>query len=101
MLTCTPLRQGLLQWPKKKGVHPKASKSKLKADRPDRWNDFNFKNVAGNNTTSHTVTGRTLLTSPGVADTYIFLMNTCNSLPDSYQQRVIKNTLAKVKWQIE
>jgi len=41
MFTCTALRHALLEWQKNKGVHPKASKSKLKADRPDRSNYFN------------------------------------------------------------
>jgi hypothetical protein len=45
--------------------------------------------------------GRTLLNSPGVADTYTFLMNTWNILPESYQQRVYNNTLATVKRQIQ
>jgi len=45
--------------------------------------------------------GRKLLTSPGVADTYTFLMNTWNTLPESYQQRVYNNTLAAVKRQIQ
>jgi len=47
------------------------------------------------------VTGRKLLTSPGVADTYTFLMNTWNTLPESNQQRVYNNTLATVKRQIQ
>jgi hypothetical protein len=38
MFTCTALRHTLLEWQKNKGVHPKASKPKLKADRPDCWN---------------------------------------------------------------
>jgi hypothetical protein len=42
-----------------------------------------------------------LLTLPGVADTYTFLMNTWNTLPESYQQRVYNNTLATVKHQIQ
>jgi len=45
--------------------------------------------------------GRKLLTSPGIVDTYTFLMNTWNTLPESYQQRVYKNTLATVKCQIQ
>jgi len=45
--------------------------------------------------------GRKLLTSPGVADTYTFLMNTSNTLPERYTQRVYKNTLATVKRQIQ
>jgi hypothetical protein len=32
---------------------------------------------------------------------YTFLMNTCNTLPESYQQRVYKNTLATVKRKIQ
>ena len=45
--------------------------------------------------------GRKLLTSPGVADTYRFLMNTWNTLLVRYQQSVSKNTLAKVKYRIQ
>jgi hypothetical protein len=47
MFTCTALRHALLEWQKNEGVHPKASKSKLKADRPDRSNYFNHKNDGG------------------------------------------------------
>jgi hypothetical protein len=32
MFTGTALRHGLLEWQKKNGVHPNASKSKLKAE---------------------------------------------------------------------
>jgi len=39
--------------------------------------------------------------SPGVADTYTFLMNTWNTLLESYQQRVYDNTLGTVKRQIQ
>jgi len=46
-------------------------------------------------------TGPKLLTSPGIADTYTFLNNTWNTLPESYQQRVYNNTLATVKRQIQ
>jgi len=46
-------------------------------------------------------TGPKLLTLPGIADTYTFLMNTWNTLPESYQQRVYNNTLATVKRQIQ
>jgi len=42
-----------------------------------------------------------LLSLPGAADTYILLMNTWNTLPESYQQRVSNNTLATVKCQIQ
>jgi hypothetical protein len=47
MFTCTALRHALLEWQKNKGVYPKASKSELKADRPDRLNYFNHKNDGG------------------------------------------------------
>jgi len=47
MFTCTGLRHALLEWQQKQGVHPKASKSKLKAKRPDRSNYFNYKNASG------------------------------------------------------
>jgi len=101
MFTCTALRHALLEWQKNKGVHPKASMSKLKADRPDRSNYFNFKNDGGKNASCCAATGRKLSTSPGVAETYAFLMNTWNTLPESYQQRVYNNTLATVKHQIQ
>jgi len=101
MFTCTALRHALLEWQKNKGVYPKASKSKLKADRPDHSNYFNYKNDIGKIASCCSVTGRKLLTSPGVADTYTFLMNTWNTLLESYQQRMYKNTLATVKRQIQ
>jgi hypothetical protein len=41
MFTCTALRLALLEWQKNKGVHPKASKSRLTTGRPDRSNYFN------------------------------------------------------------
>jgi len=101
MFTCTALRHATLEWQKNKGVYPKASKSKLKADRPDRLNIFNHKNDGGKIASCCTVMGRKFFTSPGVADTYRFLMNTWNTLPESYQWRVYNNTLATVKRQIQ
>jgi hypothetical protein len=101
MFTCTALRHALLEWQKNKGVHLKASKSKLKVDRPDRSNYFNCKNDGGKIVSCCAVTGGKLLTSPGVADPYTFIMNTWNTLPESYQQRVYTNTLATVKRQIQ
>jgi hypothetical protein len=101
MLTCTALCHALLEWPKNKGVHPKASKSKLKADRPDRLNYFNYKNDGSKIASCCAATGHKLLTSPGFPDMYTFLTNTWNTLPESYQQRVYKNTLATVKHQIQ
>jgi len=101
MFTCTGLRHALLEGQKNKGVHPKASKSKLKANRPDSSNYLHYKNDGGKNASCCAAMGRKLLTSPGVADTYPFLMNTWNTLPESYQQRVYKNSLATVKRQIQ
>jgi len=46
-------------------------------------------------------TGCKLLTSPVIADTFTYLLNTWNTLPESYQQRVYNNTLATVKRQIQ
>jgi len=69
MFTCTALCHALLQWQKNKVIHPKASQSKLKEDRPDRSNYFNYKNVRGQNASCCTATGPKLVTSPGVADT--------------------------------
>jgi hypothetical protein len=101
MFTCTALNHALLEWQKQKGVHRKASKSKLKADRPDRSNYFDCKNDGGKIMSCCAVTGRKLLTSPGVAETYTLLMNTCNTLPESYQQRAYHTTLGTVNRQIQ
>jgi hypothetical protein len=73
----------------------------LKADRPDHSNYFNHKNEGGKNASCCAATVRKLITLPGIGDTYSFLMNTWNTLPESYQQRVYNNTLATVKQQIE
>jgi len=101
MIKCTALRYALVEWQRNKGVHPKVSKSKLKVDRPDSMNYFNYKNDGGKNASCCAATGRKLSTSPGVADTYTFLINAWNTLLESYQQRVYKNTLATVKRQIQ
>jgi len=94
MFTCTGvLRHAPLEREKNKGIHPKASKSKLTAHRPDCLNYFNYKNDSGKNTSCCAARGRKLSTSPGVADTYAFFRNTWNTLPESYQQRVYKTLL--------
>jgi len=100
MSTCTGLHHALMEWQKDQGVHPKACKSKLNAHRPDRSNYFNHTTDSGKNESCCTATGPKLLTSPGIADTYTLLMNTWNTLPKSYQQRVYKNSLTTVKHQI-
>ena len=97
MCICTSLHHALLEWQKHNGIHLKASKSKLKADRPDRSNYSNYKNDGVQIASSCAARGRNLLTLPGVANPSTFLMNTWNTLPECYQQRVYKNTLATVK----
>jgi hypothetical protein len=101
MFSCTKLRHALLEWQKNKVVQPKASKSMLKANRPDRSNYFNHRNDDGKISSCCAVTGRKLLILFGVADTYTFIMNTWNTLPESYQQRVINIILNTVKCQIQ
>jgi len=101
MFTCTVFCHALLEWQKTKVVHPKASMSKLRGDRPDRSNYFNNKTAGGKNTSCSTATGRKLFTLPGIANTHTFLMNTWNTLLESYKQRVYKNPLDTVKHQIQ
>jgi hypothetical protein len=101
MFTLTMLRPALLEWQKNKGVHPKTSKSKLNEGRPDHSNYFNHKNDGGTIPSCWAVMGHKLLTLSGAADTYTVLMNTWNTLPESYQQRVYNNTLATVQCQIQ
>jgi len=101
MFTSTALRHALLEWQKNTAVPPKASKLKMKADRPDRSNYFNNKNDSGEKTSCYAAMDRKLLTSPGIADMCTFLINTWNTLPQSFQQRGYKNTLATVKCQIQ
>jgi len=101
MLSCTALRHALLGWQMNKSVHPNASKSKLKVDRPDHSNFFNNKKDGGKNPSCWAALDHELLTLPGMAATYAFMMNTWKTLPESYQQRVYKFTLATVKRQIQ
>jgi len=58
-------------------------------------------NYGGNYASCFAAIGRKLLTLPVVADRYTFLMKTWNTLPESYQERMNKNTLATVKRQIK
>jgi len=101
MFTCTTLCHALLKWQQNKGVHLETSQPKLESDRLDRSNYFNYKNDGCKNASCCSATGCQWLTLPGVADQYIFLMNTWNTLLESYQQWVYKNTLATVKSQIQ
>jgi len=101
IFTCTALRHAHLEWQRNKGIHMEDSKSKLKADRPHHSNNFNYKNDGGKNALCCAAIGRKFLTSPGIADTYAFLMNTWNTLSGSYQQRVYNDTLATVKGRIQ
>jgi len=93
VLTCATLRHGLLEWQTNKLVHPEVSKSKLKADGPDHSNNFNDKDDGGMSATCSAATGRKWLTSPVIADTYIFLLNSWNTLLQSYPQRVYETLL--------
>jgi hypothetical protein len=72
VVTRTALHHALLEWQKNNDVHLKASKSKLKADRPDHLNYFNHMNDRGKNSSCYAATGPKLLTSPGVSDIYTF-----------------------------
>ena len=101
IFTCTALPHALLEWQKNKGIHLRASKSKLKVDRSDRSKYFNHKNDNGKIASCCAVTCRKLLPSPGVADTYTFLMNAWNTPLESYQQRVYDSNVATVKRQIQ
>jgi hypothetical protein len=101
MFTSPELPHALMEWQKNKGIHPKASKSKLKADRPEPSNYINHNNDGGMNASCRAAMGRKLLTPPGVAGTYTFFMNTWNTLPESHQQRVYNKTRATVKRQIQ
>jgi hypothetical protein len=101
IVTCTALHHALLQWQKNKGVHPKASKSKVEVDRPDRSNYFNHKNDGSEIASCYAAMGCKLLTLPGVVDMYTFLINPWNTLLESYQQRVYKITVATFKRQIQ
>jgi hypothetical protein len=101
MFTCMALRHALLEWQRYTRVHPKASKARLKADRPDLSNYFNCKNDGRTIVFCSAVTGCKMLTSRGIADMYTFLMNPWNTLRESYQQRMYNNTLATVKRQIQ
>jgi len=101
MFTCTTLPHALQEWQKNKGVHPKASKSNLKAHRPYHSNYFNYNNDGGKNACCCAAMGRKLLILHGVVDMYTFLINTWNTLPESYQQKVYKITLATFKREIQ
>jgi hypothetical protein len=97
---CTALLHALMEWQKNKSVHTNASKPKLNEDRPDCSNYFNYKNDGGEIASCCAARGCKLISSPGIVDTYTVLMNTWNTLPESYQQSVYKKTLATVKRQI-
>jgi hypothetical protein len=101
LFTCTTLCHVLLEWQKNIADHLKASKSKLNADRLDCSNYFNHKNDGCETTSCSPVTSRKWLTSPGIGDMSIISRNTWNTLQESNQQRVYKNTLATVKREIQ
>jgi len=83
------------------GVQRNPSKSKLNVDRHYHSNYLNYKNRSVRIVSYCATTGHRLLTSPDIADMYTSWMNTWNTLPESYQQRVYKNTLATGKNHIQ
>jgi hypothetical protein len=64
-------------------------------------NYFNHNNDAGKIASCCAGMSRMLSTSPDIAHPYTLLMNTWNTLQESYQPRVYNNTLATVKHQIQ
>ena len=101
MFTCTTLHHAFLEWQKIKGVPPKALESKFNVGSPQRSNNFNWMNNNGKTASRCARKGRKLLTSPDVADTVTLMVDTWNTPPESYQERVFKNTLATFKCQIQ
>jgi len=97
MFTCTTLHHALIELQKNNGFHPQAFNSQVNADRPDLSNCFNWKHAGSKSASCCAAMGHRLLTSPGITDTYTFLMNTWNALQVSYQQRVYNNSLTTVK----
>ena len=63
MFTCTALYHAVVEWQKNRDVHPTSSKSKLKVDRYDHSNYFNYKNDDGKNASCRATMGRELLIS--------------------------------------
>jgi len=100
-ISCSVLRHAVLDWQKNKHVHPKGSKSKVKRLRPDRSSYFIYMNDSCKIASCCCVMVCKLLTSRGIADTYTGLMNIWNTLLESYQLRVYKNTLATAKHQVQ
>jgi len=60
MFIWTTLRHAPRVWQKNKGVLPKAAKSQLKVDTPDRSNYINYKNNDGKNASCWATMGRKL-----------------------------------------
>jgi len=102
--SCLPaLHRAMLGWSgkrKKVFIQKLASQSWMRKDVIARATSWTRMMLVRSHPVALT-TGRMLLTSPGVADRYTFLINTWNTLPESYQQWVYKNTLATVKHQIQ
>jgi hypothetical protein len=101
MFICTASPHALLELQNSTGVNPKASKLQINAHKPDCSNFFNYKIGGGNHAFCCAAMGRKLFSLPGIGDMYTFLINRWNTQPESYQQRVYKNTHATVKRQIQ
>jgi hypothetical protein len=70
-------------------------------NRPDPSNNFNYEKQDGKNASCCAAMGFKLLTSPEIPETYTLLMNSGNTLWESYQQRVYNDTVSAVHHQIE
>jgi len=101
MFTCTVLHYAHQESQNNKGGPLNPSKSKLKADRPHCSYYFNYNDDSGKDISYCAATGHKFLTSACVGDMYTFMMNTWNTLPERYQQRVYKDNLATVMRQIQ
>jgi len=75
----------------------------VKAESRQTWSLelLQYNNDGGKHASCCAAIGRKVSWSPGVADTDTFSMNTWNTLLESYQQRVYKDTLATVKRKIQ
>jgi hypothetical protein len=70
-------------------------------NRPDPSNNFNYEKQDSKNASCCATMGFKLLTSPEIPETYTLLMNSGNTLWESYQQRVYNDTVSAVQHQIE
>jgi len=101
MFTCAVLHHAFQEWQQNSDVPPKASKSKLKADTADYSTCINCHINGGMTASCSARTDGRLLTSPAIADTDTFWMNSCNTPLEHYQQRVYVNIPAIRSYKIQ